>query len=156
MNVMDSFTPPGGYAGATPYLIVEGADKAIAWYQRALGAELIYRMEWQGKVGHAELAISGGHVMLADEFPELGHLGPLSRGGTTVSMLVYVPDVEAAHGRALAEGATEAFPVEDKPWGDRSCQLLDPFGHRWTLAQRVEEVSWDELDRRMGAAQGPA
>jgi PhnB protein len=152
---MGDFEPPAGYAGVIPYPIVEGADEAIGWYQRALGAELVYRMEWKGKVGHAEFRLAGGHLMLADAFYELGHLGPLSRGGTTVSMLVHVPDVAAAHARALAKGATEVFPVEDKPWGNRSCQLADPFGHRRTLAQRVEDVGWDELDRRMGAAIGP-
>jgi PhnB protein len=143
--------PPAGYSGATPYLIVKGADEAIAWYGRALGAELLYRMEWQGKVGHAELALGGGHVMLAEEFPDMGHLPPASRGGTTVSMLVYVDDVDTAFAQALAQGATEVWPLDTKPWGDRSGQLTDPFGHRWTLATHVEDVSNDEIDRRMAA-----
>lgn len=144
-------SPPAGHAGVTPYLSVAGADEAIAWYQRALGASLVYRMEWQGKVGHAELALAGGHVMLADEYAEMDFLGPQSRGGTTVSLLLYVADVDAVHARALSEGAAEIFPPELKPWGDRSSQISDPFGHRWTLATRVEEVPWDELDRRMAA-----
>jgi PhnB protein len=145
--------PPAGYAGVTPYLIVRDADAAIEWYVRALGAELKYRMEWDGKVGHAELAIGGGHVMLASEFPDMGHLGPESRGGTTVSMLVYVDDVDTSYPRALAEGAVEVQPLDTKPWGDRSAQLDDPFGHRWTLATHVEDVSNEEIDRRMAAMQ---
>jgi PhnB protein len=143
--------PPAGYAGVTPYIIVAGADDAIAWYERALGAKCLYRMEWGGKVGHAELAIGSGHFMLAEEFPDMGHLSPLTRGGTTVSMLVYVPDVEAAHARLLAEGAREEFPLETKPWGDRAVQVTDPFGHRWTVATHVEDVSYAEIDRRMAA-----
>jgi PhnB protein len=143
--------PPAGYAGVTPYLTVASADDAIAWYQRALGAHLVYRMEWQGKVGHAELALGGGHVMLADEYPAMDILGPGSRGGTTVSLLLYVDDADAARARAIAEGATELQPLGDQPWGDRSCQIRDPFGHRWTLATHVEDVSWDEIDRRMTA-----
>lgn len=146
--------PPAGYGGVTPYLIVSGADAAIDWYQRALGAKLVYRMEWGGKVGHAELALGDGHVMLADEFPDMGHLSPQSRGGTSVSMLVYVADVDAAHATALAEGATETQPLETKPWGDRAAGIEDPFGHRWTLATHVEDVSHAEIDRRMAAAGG--
>lgn len=143
--------PPKGYAGVIPYLIVKDADAALAWYAKALGAEFVYRMEWSGKVGHAEMILGGGHFMLADEFPEMGLLSPLTRGGGTVSMLVYVPDADAAHARAVLEGATEFQPVSTQMWGDRSCQITDPFGHRWTLATHVEDVAWDELDRRMAA-----
>jgi PhnB protein len=143
--------PPAGYAGVTPYLIVNNADAALAWYARALPAVLVHRMEWGGKVGHAELAIGGGHFMLADEFPDMGLLSPTSRGGGTASMLVYVDDADAAHARALAEGASETQPVALKPWGDRAGQIEDPFGHRWTLATHVEDVPWDEIDKRMGA-----
>ena len=141
--------PPEGYAGVTPYLSVADADAAIDWYVRALDAKLKYRMEWNGKVGHAELAIGGGHFMLADEFPDMDILGPDSRGGTTVSLLVYVPDVDLAHHQALAAGARELHPLDTKPWGDRSVQIVDPFGHRWTLATHVEDVSNAEIDARM-------
>lgn len=143
--------PPAGYAGATPYMIVKGAGEAIDWYEKALGAKLVYKMEWGGKIGHAELAIGGGHIMLADEFPDLGHLSPLARGGTTVSLLVYVPDADAAHKRAVDAGAKEEFPLENKPWGDRSAMIVDPFGHRWTLATHIEDVPPDEMERRMAA-----
>lgn len=144
--------PPEGYAGVTPYLIVRDADAALAWYEAALGARRIYRMEWGGKVGHAEMALGGGHFMLADEFEEMDFLSPATRGGTTVSLLVYVDDVDAAVAAALAQGARELDPVADKPWGDRSGQIVDPFGHRWTIATHIEDVSWDEVDRRMAAA----
>jgi len=144
--------PPAGYAGITPYLIVRDADAALDWYERALGAERVYRMEWQGKVGHAEMRLSGGHFMLADEFPDMDLLSPQGRGGTTVSMLVYVPDADAACAHAVSLGATLLHEVGDKPWGDRSGQVVDPFGHRWTIATHVEDVSWDEVDRRMAAA----
>lgn len=143
--------PPKGYGGVTPYLVVRDADAALAWYAKALGAEFVYRMEWGGKVGHAEMAIAGGHFMLSDEFPDMGLLSPLARGGGTASMLVYVPDADAAVAQALAEGATANQPVTTQPWGDRSGQVVDPFGHRWTLATHVEDVPWDELDRRMAA-----
>ena len=146
--------PPEGYAGVTPYLTVADADAAIDWYVRALGAELKYRMEWNGKVGHAELAIGGGHFMLADEFPDMDMMGPGSRGGTTVGLLVYVPDVDLAYHRALAEGAKELHPLDNKPWGDRSAQIVDPFGHRWTLATHVEDVSNAEINARMAKMAG--
>ena len=141
--------PPEGYAGVTPYLSVRNADEAIAWYQKALGAELVYRMEWNGKVGHAELKLGGGFVMLADEFADMGILGPESRGGTTVSLLLYVADANAAFAAALAAGARQVHPVDMKPWGDLSGQIDDPFGHRWTLATHVEDVSFEEIDERM-------
>lgn len=143
--------PPQGYEGVTPYLVVRDAEAAIGWYERALGATCIYRMQFGGKVGHAELKLGGGHFMLAEEFPDMGHLGPASRGGTSVSMLVYVPDADAAHARLVAEGATVDHPLENKPWGDRAVMITDPFGHRWTVATHIEDVSFDELDRRMAA-----
>ncbi len=149
--------PPKGYAGVTPYLIVKDADAALAWYAKALGATFVYRMQWGGKVGHAEMTLGGGHFMLADEFPDMGLLSPLTRGGGTVSLLVYVPDADAAVAHALAAGATQVQPVSTQPWGDRSGQVTDPSGHRWTLATHVEDVPWDELDRRMAAmGEGPA
>ena len=146
--------PPAGYQGVTPYLIVRDADKAIAWYCDALGADLKYRMEWNGKVGHAELALAGGHFMLADEFPDMGFLSPESRGGATAGLLVYVPDVDLAMHRALSAGAKEFQPIETKPWGDRSGQIVDPFGHGWTLATHVEDVSNAEIDARMSKQGG--
>jgi PhnB protein len=101
------------------------------------------------RVGHAELLIGDSHVMLADEFPDMGHLGPKNRGGTTVSLMVYVPDVDSAFKQALDAGATETRPVENQFWGDRMGTLTDPFGHVWSLATHVEDVPPDEIQKRM-------
>lgn len=141
--------PPAGFEGVTPYLTVGSADEAIAWYRKALGAELVYRMEWNGRVGHAELKLGGGCVMLADEFPDMEGVSPATLGGTTVSLLVYVRDVDSAFATALAAGARQLHPVDLKPWGDRSGQIIDPYGHRWTLATHVEDVSFEEVDKRL-------
>lgn len=141
---------PEGYHTVTPYLIVKGASEAIEFYKRAFGAEEVGRITSPDgtRVMHAEIRIGDSVVMLADEFPERGFLGPLSRGGPTSSLFVYVEDVDAAFGRALAAGATERMPVQDMFWGDRYGQLSDPFGHVWGLATRIEEVSHEELVRR--------
>jgi PhnB protein len=104
-----------------------------------------------GKVGHAELAIGESVVMLADEFPEMGIVGPKSIGGTPVTLSVYVDDVDATFATALGAGATEVRAVEDQFYGDRSGQFLDPFGHRWSVATHVEDVGEDEMQRRAAA-----
>lgn len=143
--------PPAGYAGAVPYLCVDDADAAIGWYQRVLGAELVHRMEWQGRVGHAEMKISDGHFMLADEFEGMNK-SPKTLGGTCVQMLVYVADADAGFARALADGATQTKPMATQPWGDRMGGFTDPFGHGWSVATHVEDVAPDELERRMKAA----
>jgi len=140
---------PEGYHTLTPYLIVKGAAKALDFYAKALGATELYRMaDPSGKVGHAEMRIGDSHLMLADEFPEMGALGPQVNGGHSVSFLVYVPDVDAAFARAVAAGGKAVRPVEDQFYGDRSGTLVDPFGHQWTLATHVEDVSPEEMERR--------
>jgi PhnB protein len=101
------------------------------------------------RIGHAEILIGDSHVMLADEFPDMGHLGPKARGGTTVSLMVYVEDVDSAFEQAIEAGGKEERPVENQFWGDRLGTFTDPFGHKWSLATTVEEVSPDELQRRM-------
>lgn len=141
--------PPPGFEGVTPYLIVKDAEDAIGWYERALDADLKMKIQWNGKIGHAELAIGGANFMLAEEMPDLDYFGPKSRGGTTVSLLVYVPDVDMAFKHAIKEGAHQMQPIDNKPWGDRSGQFVDPFGHRWTLATHVEDVSNAEITRRL-------
>ena len=145
---------PEGYHSVTPYLIVDGAAEAIRFYAAAFGATEVLRMPMgeSGKLAHAEIRIAGSHVMLADEFPEMGFLGPLKRGGATASLMIYVPDVDAAYATAIAAGAKEERPPADQFWGDRMGTLLDPFGHRWTLATHVEDVSEDEMKRRMAEA----
>ncbi|HEV2867022.1 MAG TPA: VOC family protein [Allosphingosinicella sp.] len=149
---------PQGYHDVTPYLIVDGADAAIRFYERAFGATEVMRMPMgEDKLAHAEILIGDSHVMLADEFPDMGFLGPLKRGGTTASLMIYVEDVDGAFAQALAAGAKEERPPADQFWGDRIGTLLDPFGHRWTLATHIEDVSEDEMQRRMAAAfQQPA
>jgi len=145
---------PEGYHSVTPYLIVDGADAAIRFYGEAFGAAEVLRMPMgeSGKLAHAEVKIGDSHVMLADEFPEVGHLGPHKRGGPTASLMIYVPDVDAAYAKAIGAGAKEERPPADQFWGDRMGTLLDPFGHRWTLATHVEDVAEDEMQRRMAEA----
>ena len=140
---------PEGYHSVTPYLIVDDAKAAIDFYTRALGAKEKFRLPMGDRIGHAEILIGDSHVMLADEFPDMGHLGPKSRGGTTVSLMVYVADVDSAVKQAIEAGGKEERPVENQFWGDRLGTFTDPFGHKWSLATTVEEVSPDELQRRM-------
>ena len=140
---------PDGYHTLTPYLIVKGAAKALDFYARALGAREVYRMaDPSGKVGHAEMEVGDSRFMLADEFPEMKAVGPPPNGGHSVSFLVYVPDVDAAFARAVAAGGRAVRPVQDQFYGDRSGTLEDPFGHQWTIATHVEDVSPEEMERR--------
>ena len=140
---------PEGYHSVTPYLIVDDAKSAIDFYTRAFGAEEQFRLPMGDKIGHAEIKIGDSFVMLADEFPDMGHLGPKNRGGTTVSLVVYVPDVNTAFPKAIAAGAKELKPLQDQFWGDRMGTLTDPFGHQWSLATHVPDVAPEELDQRM-------
>jgi PhnB protein len=140
---------PEGYHSVTPYLIVDDGKGAIDFYTRAFGAEEKFRLPMGDRVGHAEIKIGDSIVMLADEFPDMGNLGPKNRGGTTVSLLVYVPDVDTAFKKAIGAGATEKRPLENQFWGDRMGTLTDPFGHQWSLATHVEDVPPDEMQKRM-------
>jgi PhnB protein len=140
---------PEGYHSVTPYLVVDDAAAAIDFYTRAFGAREKFRLPMGDRIGHAEIIIGDSHVMLADEFPDMGHLGPKSRGGTTVSLMIYVEDVDSAFRQAIDAGATEKRAVENQFWGDRMGTLTDPFGHMWSLATTVEEVSPEEMQRRM-------
>jgi PhnB protein len=143
---------PDGYRTATPYLIVKGAAEAIEFYKRAFGATELLRMaDPKGRVGHAEIRIGDSVIMLADEHPEIGHRGPRSLGGSSVSILLYLPDVDAVFERAIKAGARTARPVENQFYGDRSGTLEDPFGHVWTIATHVEDVPREELKRRAAA-----
>ena len=140
---------PEGYSAVTPYLIVRGGREAIDFYTRALGAEELYRMDAAGgKIGHAELRIGGGRVMLADEVPEMGAVGPATLGSAGVHLMLYVEDVDARFAQALAAGARETQPVKDRFYGDRSGTFVDPFGYKWTLATHIEDVGPEELERR--------
>jgi PhnB protein len=144
---------PDGYRTATPYLIVNGAAEAIEFYKRAFGASELFRMAApSGKVGHAEIKIGDSVIMLADEFPEMGHRGPRSLGGSSVSILLYVEDVDELFERAVNAGAKAQRPVANQFYGDRSGTVEDPFGHVWTIATHVEDVPPEEMKRRAQAA----
>jgi PhnB protein len=146
---------PEGYQRVTPYLIVDGAAAAIDFYTTVLGATERMRMPApDDKVGHAEITFGDSVVMLADEFPEIGALSPRSVGGTSVLLNLYVEDVDSVYERAVAAGAKGLRAVEDKFYGDRSGDIEDPFGHRWSLATHVEDVSPEEMQRRMAAGEG--
>jgi PhnB protein len=147
---------PEGYPRVTPYLCVDGADAAITFYRAVFGATERMRMEDGGKVGHAEVEIGDGLVMLADEHPEIGVLAPKSIGGTPVTINLYVEDVDAVFQRAVDEGATALRDVEDQFHGDRSGQFEDPFGHRWNVSTHVEDVPPEEMERRAAEAFGQA
>lgn len=144
---------PEGYNSVTPYLIVKGAAEAIDYYKKIFGATEIMRMAGpDGRIGHAELKIGGSHIMLADEFPEMGHRSPLTLGDSPVSMLVYVTDVDSTVKNAVADGAKILKPVEDQFYGDRMGFIQDPFGHRWGVATHVEDVSAEDMKERMKKA----
>ena len=138
---------PEGYHSITPYLIIKGAAAAIDFYKKAFGATELFRMpDASGKlVGHAELKIGDSHIMLADEHPEMEYRSPQSSGATPVSLLLYVEDVDSTIPRAVAAGAKVVRPIKDQFYGDRSGTLHDPFGHVWTIATHVKDVSPEEM-----------
>lgn len=143
--------PDPGHA-LTPHLILRDAARAIDWYVAVFGAVEEFRLtEPSGKVGHAELKLGGGGLMLADEYPEHGALGPRTVGGTPVRLHLYVADVDAVVRRAVDAGATLLRPVQDEFYGDRCGMLQDPFGHLWQLASRREDVSPEQMQRRWSA-----
>ena len=138
---------------ATPYICVKGGAAAIDFYTQAFGAVENMRITApDGSLGHADIQIEGAQIMLSDEFPDGGVFSPQTLGGSPVSIHLYVRDVDAFAKRALAAGATEERAVADQPYGDRSGTLRDPFGHRWMVATRKEEVSKEEMERRFGGA----
>ena len=139
---------PPGYHSITPSAVVDDAKKAMAFYEQAFGAKETYRLPMGDKIGHAEMQIGDSRFMLSDEFPDWGALGPKSRGGSTGSFLIYVPDADAAIDRAVKAGATVVQPAEDQFWGDRMGTVLDPFGHKWMLGTHKEDVPPEEMQRR--------
>jgi PhnB protein len=144
---------PEGYHTITSYLIVTGAASAIEFYKHAFGAKEVMRIPHpDGRIGHAELQVGDSRLILADEFPEIGARSPMSLGGTPVSILLYVEDVDAVTTRALAAGAKLLRPVRDQFYGDRTGTLSDPFGHQWTIATHKEDLSLEEIKRRAAAA----
>lgn len=142
---------PEGYTAVTPYLIVKGAAQAIQFYVDAFGAQELFRMPMPGgKIGHAELQIGDARLMLADESPEAGAYAPKG-DRLAVSFQLYCNDCDAIFKKALEHGAREIRPVKDQFYGDRSGMLMDPFGHTWNISTHVEDVSPEEMERRMAA-----
>ena len=142
---------PDGYPRITTYLCVDGAAEAIEFYTAVLGFTERRRMTFDGRIGHCELSLGDSMIMLSDEYPEMGVVGPKTLGGTPMSMNVYVEDSDATFAAAVAAGATARRPVEDQFYGDRSGQFEDPWGHRWGVATHIEDVDDDEMDRRAAA-----
>jgi PhnB protein len=143
---------PEGYHSVTPYLIIGGAAKAIEFYKKAFGATELMRFPTpDGKVGHAEIKIGDSQIMLADDYPEMGYKAPPALGGSPVSIMLYVEDVDSTFQRAVAAGATVKEAVQDKFYGDRGGTLIDPFGHIWHIATHKEDVSLEEMERRARA-----
>lgn len=144
---------PKGFRTVTPHLTIREADKAIAFYKKALGAKEQMRVLGpdRKRIMHAELKIGNSIIFLGEENPERGCPSPLTTGSTTVSLYLYVKDVDKAFARAVKAGATATMPVADMFWGDRAGTFTDPFGHQWTLATHKEDVSAEELHNRAGA-----
>lgn len=143
---------PDGYHSVTPYLIVKGATRAIEFYRKAFGATEIMRFEGPNfTVMHAEIQIGDSRIMLADEAENGSYRSPQSLNGTPVSLMIYVADVDKTFNQALSAGAKETRAVEDQFYGDRSGNLIDPFGHVWTVATHKEDLSSEEIQARMSA-----
>ena len=143
---------PEGYHSVTPYLIVDGAAAAIEFYKKVFGAVEVMRMPAPGgRIGHAEIRIGDSHVMLADENPEMNARSPKTVGGSPLSLLVYVENVDEVVQRAVAAGARLERAVEDKFYGDRMGAIQDPFGHQWYVGTHIEDVTPEEMKKRMAA-----
>jgi PhnB protein len=143
---------PEGFEGATPYLTVHDGAAALDFYAKALGAVETVRMpDPNGKIGHAEFKIGNATVMMSDEYPEMGIVSPKTLGGATSGLMIYVEDVDAVFGQAVAAGAEVIQPVTEQFYGDRSGQVRDPFGHKWSIATHVEDVDPEEMARRAQA-----
>lgn len=143
---------PDGYHTVTPYLIVKGAASALEFYKKAFGATELMRMPGpNGCIMHAEIQIGDSRIMLADEFPDMKVVSPLTLGGTPVGICLYVKDVDALAKQAIAAGAKVERPVADQFYGDRSGTVVDPFGHKWTIATHKEDVTPEEMHKRSEA-----
>jgi PhnB protein len=145
---------PHGHHTATPYLVVNDAAEALDFYKRAFGAKETMRIEHNGKVGHAQIKIGNSRIMVSDEHPETGVRGPQSFGGSPVRIFLYVTNVDAFVGKAVAIGAKLQQPVDDKFYGDRSGALEDPFGHTWHIATHKEDVATGEIQQRAQVLMG--
>jgi len=144
---------PAGFHTLTPHLTVRDADKALEFYKNALGAEVlnVARMP-DGKVMHAALRVGDSMLMLNEEMPEFGALSPLSNGGAGVTIHIYTENVDAAFDRAVSAGANVTMPLMDQFWGDRYGIVADPFGHKWSIATHVKDMSPEEMQRAQDEA----
>jgi PhnB protein len=143
---------PDGYHSITPYLIVNDGAKALDFYKKAFNAVELFRFPGPGgKIMHAEFKIGDSIMMMADEHPGMGAVSPKSLGGTPVHILLYCENVDARFKQVVTAGATVKKPVQDQFYGDRSGTIEDPFGHQWTVATHVEDVSVEETEKRAGA-----
>jgi PhnB protein len=144
---------PEGYNNVTPYLYVRSATAAMDFYKNVFGAKEIVRMAGSnGKIMHAELRIGDSIVMLADENPQNGVMSPQTVGGFSGGLHLYVENVDAVIQKAIESGAKMLRPIKDQFYGDRSGSVLDPFGHMWSVATHIEDVSPEEMRKRMTAA----
>jgi PhnB protein len=144
---------PEGYHSATPYLIVNGAARAIEFYKKAFRATELMRMaDPGGKIMHAEIKIGDSPIMLADEVPQMGAKSPEAYGGSPITIMLYVEDVDSTVKQAVAAGAKLTRPVADQFYGDRTGGIKDPFGHEWYVATHKEDVPPEEMKRRSEAA----
>lgn len=140
---------PAGYHSVTPYLLIRNATAAIEFYRQVFGAVEIMRLvDPEGRISHAEITIGNSRIMLADEHPEMDFLGPQTRGGTTVSLLIYVANVDEVFEMALQQGSREVRPLVDQFYGDRSGTIEDPYGHIWSIATHLEDISPAEMEAR--------
>jgi len=143
---------PEAYHTVTPYLIIEGAAAAIEFYKQAFGAKELFRFPApEGKIGHAEIKIGDSPIMLADAYPDMGYNGPKSLGGSPVSLMIYVENVDTVFNQAVEAGATVKESVSHKFYGDRIGSLIDPFGHVWHVSTHKEDVSLEEMEKRAKA-----
>lgn len=142
---------PDGYHSLTPYLVIDGAAQALEYYKKAFGATELFRMDHEGKIAHAEMKIGDSPFMLSDEHPEQGFSGPKTLGGSAVGLMIYVDDCDRVFQQAIDAGGEQQKPLQDQFYGDRSGTLKDPFGHIWTVATHKEDVSPEEIDKRLAA-----
>ncbi|HEX4486096.1 MAG TPA: VOC family protein [Terriglobales bacterium] len=147
---------PDGYHSMTPYLTIDGAAKAIEFYTKVFGATELLRLPGpDGKLGHAEIRIGDSVLMMADESPQMGNRSPKSIGGSPVGIMLYVENSDHVFAKAVAAGATVDRPIEDQFYGDRSGTVVDPFGYKWTISTHIEDVSPEEMNKRIAALFGP-
>jgi PhnB protein len=148
---------PAGQHTITPHLVIKGAAEAIEFYKKAFGAKELSRMPFPNKdgsmkLGHAELKFGDSSLFLADEFPEFGSVGP--GAGSPVTIHLYVTDADAAFAQAVEAGATVSMPLSDMFWGDRYGKVIDPFGHHWSIAEHLEDLTPEQMMAKMAAFTG--